>query len=144
MNTERISTQLKLASAVVIGFGLIISLGVVQATRFPLLLAADVVFWPPGNWQAVVINPEAQLLSAILGGVMIGWGVLYWMIADQLLPHDPQMAKRLILVSLGIWFVMDSLGSLLSPAPLNAFFNLFFLVIFAIPLWQIPSGRNSH
>ena len=47
------------------------------------------------------------------------------------------LAKRVILTSIIAWFVVDSSGSVLSGAPLNAVFNLSFLAIFCIPLWRM-------
>jgi hypothetical protein len=80
--------------------------------------------------------PETRLISAIGGGVMAGWGVLLWMLSTQLFPRDPALAAKLIITSIVTWFVIDSTGSMLAGAPLNAAFNVSFLLVFCVPLWR--------
>jgi hypothetical protein len=80
--------------------------------------------------------PETRLLSAIGGGVMVGWGVLLWMLSTQLFPSDQRLAAKLIIASIVTWFVIDSAGSIIVGAPLNAAFNVSFLLIFCVPLWR--------
>lgn len=143
MNIQSVTLQLKFASAIVIAFGVMCLLAVFSATRLPLTLTADIIFWPPGNPADIIFAPEAMLLSIILGGVMIGWGAMFWMITTQLLPKNPPLAKSIMLKSILIWFVFDTLGSLFGPAPMNALFNILFLVIFLVPLLQIKSTQKA-
>jgi len=143
MNIKTISFQLKFASAVVIVFGVMCLLAAFPITRFALTLTADIIFWPPGNMSDINFAPEAILLSTILGGVMIGWGAMFWMITTHLLPKEPLLAKSLMLKSILIWFTFDTIGSLLGPAPMNALFNILFLVIFLVPLLQIRMQQKT-
>ncbi|MFK7903092.1 MAG: hypothetical protein AB8B49_09660 [Nitratireductor sp.] len=142
MNLKSISFQLKFASSIIIAFGAMCLLAIFVKTQYPLILTADIIFWPPGNPSDVMISKEAILLSTILGGVMIAWGMMFWMITEKLLPKDPALAKSLMLNSALIWFVFDSLGSLFGPAPMNALFNIGFLLPIIIPLLQIRNDRK--
>ncbi len=74
--------------------------------------------------------------GAIGGGVMTGWGIMLWMLATRLYPREPALARQLIVTSIVAWFIVDSAGSILSGAPLNALFNVSFLLIFCVPLWR--------
>ncbi len=67
---------------------------------------------------------------------MAGWGVLLWMLSTHLFPSDQALAAKLIIASIVTWFVIDSTGSILAGAPLNAAFNVSFLLIFCVPLWR--------
>jgi hypothetical protein len=67
---------------------------------------------------------------------MAGWGVLLWMLSTHLFPIDQALAAKLIIASIITWFVIDSTGSILAGAPLNAAFNVSFLLIFCVPLWR--------
>ena len=42
----------------------------------------------------------------------------------------------MILTSVGIWFVLDSAGSIAAGAPLNVALNTVFLGLYAVPLWR--------
>ena len=52
------------------------------------------------------------------------------------MPANQDLTRSLILTSIGAWFVIDSAGSILAGAPVNALFNVGFLAMFAVPLWR--------
>lgn len=141
MSHEKTVNWLKTASAIVIGFGLVMVLGTIPATSAPLALLADLIFWPIDGQQMVSAS-ETRLLGAIAGGILSGWGVLLWQLSTRLYPKEPALARTLILSSVGIWFIVDSLGSILAGAPLNAALNVGFLLLFFVPLWR-PTQRNE-
>ena len=124
---------LKCASSAVIAAGVLVGLASMPATALPVAFLLDAIFWPVDGLEGVT-TPEARLLSAIGGGILIGWGVLLWQLTTRLLPREPALARRLILCSVGIWFVADSAGSLAAGAPLNVVGNVAFLAAFWIPL----------
>jgi hypothetical protein len=124
---------LKAASAVFIGFGILVVFAALPATSGPTLLITNIVSWRFDGSQSLAM-PETRLLCAILGGVLAGWGMLLWLISSQLFPREPGLARRLILWSVGTWFVIDSTGSIVAGAPTNALFNIPFLLAFLLPL----------
>lgn len=88
----------------------------------------------PVDGGQVVADDAARLLTAILGGILVGFGVMIWLIAERVLRTDPALGRGLILVPLLCWFVTDSLGSILAGAWFNAIINVAILVSFLIPL----------
>ena len=62
---DAIAMQIKIASAITIGFGALISFGSHTLTDGPLRFLADLFFWPLDDNGPV--TDEAQLLAAILG-----------------------------------------------------------------------------
>ena len=113
------------------------------AAAFPPLAGpteffADLILFPLDGAQDISANPT-RLISAICGGVMAGWGVLFWMLATRLAPTDPILTKQLILGSIFTWFVIDSTCSVLAGAPLNVVGNIAFLLIFVLPAWGLAS-----
>jgi hypothetical protein len=58
------------------------------------------------------------------------------LVSRRLYPKDPELGRSLIIASIGTWFVIDSAGSVLAGAPLNALFNVSFLLIFVLPVWK--------
>lgn len=135
MSPRRTETWLKAASGIVIGFGLLGLLGTLPATSAPTQFLTDLAFWPLDGAPNSAA-PETRLFWGILAGLLCGWGLLLWQITTRLLPRDPELARTLILTSIGTWFVIDSAGSLAAGAPVNALMNVGFLLLFVLPLWR--------
>lgn len=127
--------QLKAASIGTLGFALMIVLGSHEATDGPLRWFADLLFWPLGDPQT--LTDEAQLLAAILGGVMASWAAIIWLLTDSLAQEQPLILRRIILTAMAIWFVIDSVGSVASGGWLNVVGNVGFLAIFVLPAWRL-------
>lgn len=131
------SFQLKLAAVVTMGFGAIIMLGAHPTTDIALRFMNSFIFLAPFDTAARIINDDGTLLSAVLGGVMIGWGAMIWQVTQHVLPENPRLAKRLILPPLTLWFIADSSASLVSAAPFNVVLNIAFFAMFLLPLFRI-------
>jgi len=133
---------LKFGSALTVLFGILIAAAATPLGAEPAQFLADLIFFPIDGAQHLAAS-ETRLISAIGGGVMAGWGVLLWMVSTHLFPSDDALATKLIISSIGMWFVIDGVGSIAAGAPLNAAFNVSFLLIFYIPLWRyrLYAGR---
>ncbi len=141
MHQQTTVTWLKAASAIVVGFGLIGVLGAYPATSGFARIMVDLAFWPVDGTPAAV-SADGRLLWAISSGVLAGWGVMIWMIAAQLYPREPVLARSMILTGVFTWFVIDSAGSVLAGAPMNAVYNVGFLALFVVPLWR--PAQEAH
>jgi hypothetical protein len=135
-NPSSIQTALKLASTVVVGVGLVLALAAHPATASITALLADGIFWP-FDGHPTLDAPAPRLLAAISGGVMVGWGVMLWLVATRILPSDPALAATLVRTSLLAWFAVDSTASILAGAPLNVVLNAVFLAAFLVPLGML-------
>lgn len=133
MTPQTTVTILKAGSAIVIGFGILITLAAFPPTAEPTRLLTDIIFWPPNGAETGAAS-ETRLLSAIAGGVMVGWGVLMWLLVTRVFPRDPETARFMILASIGTWFVVDGIGSFAAGAPINVVLNIGFLALFVLPL----------
>ncbi len=141
MTPQRAQTWLKGASIAVIGFGLLILGAAHPATGGLTVFFTDLIIWPLDGGQSLALT-EQRLLAAILGGVMAGWGVILYGLATAL-TEAPDAIRKLILMSIGTWFVLDSLGSVISGAPLNVLGNLGFLALFAVPLMRMQASSPA-
>lgn len=135
MSSQTTTTWLKAASALIMGFGIITFSATVPATAGLVRFLIDMIFWPIDGAQTLAA-PETRLLCAIAGGLMMGWGTMLWLTATRLYRQAPELAGTMIMASLAAWFIVDSLGSILAGAPLNALLNMGFLPIFLIPLMR--------
>ena len=139
MQKQSVIAILKIASAAVVGFGIVIAMAAYPPTAEIARFLLDLVIWPIDGVQSVS-GSEIRLLSAVSGGVMVGWGILLWLVATRLYPKEPGLAKTMILASIWTWFGVDSLASILAGVPLNALLNISFLVLFSWPLLR-TSGQ---
>jgi hypothetical protein len=71
-------------------------------------------------------------LSAVLGGVLCGWSWLLWRLARPEI--FTERIRQVMIQSTWVWFLIDSIGSILAGLPLNALSNVSFLLILLIPL----------
>jgi hypothetical protein len=99
---------LKCASAVLmIGFGLMFALAAYPATAGLATFFLDALIWPLDGAQSFGAQ-EARIITAIGGGITVGWGVLVWMAAGHILPENPALGRAILVKSLAAWFVVDS------------------------------------
>lgn len=121
------------ASAAVAVFGLMLVVAPAVAQQgFSLL-----VYSSPRYMDAFGQEPLRYiwLVHAVIGGVLIGWGVAMFSVTKTFLARGEPTAWKLLVFSLGAWFVPDSLYSVLSGYWQNALLNTGFLAVFALPLW---------
>jgi hypothetical protein len=130
---------LQVAALIVMAFGPAVLLAAHPATAGINGFLVDLMFWPVDGNPALDA-PATRLLSAISGGLLLGWGTMIWLVARKLYPREPELARSIILSGLVIWFVADSAGSMIAGAPLNAALNVLFLLMFWIPL----SGASNR
>ncbi len=140
MNTTKAEKSKLIGAWMVLGFGVVLAFAALPATSGPTVLLADLVFWPIDGAQE--LSQESRLLSAVIGGVMVGWGTVLLLMIRELFPREPDLVRKLILRSIWAWFVVDSLGSLAAGAPVNIVLNLGFLLAFVIP-WRNVGVRSS-
>ncbi len=140
MSPTTVQPALKIASAAVMGVGVVVALAAFPPTAMVTNILSDLVFWPFDGRQAVDTQ-TARLLAAIGGGVMFGWGVLLWQVATHLLPKEPALAASLIRTSVIAWFVLDCACSALAGGYLNIVLNVGFLALFLVPLAQMKPAH---
>lgn len=125
---------LKIAAGVLlIGPGLLMILAPVTPTLGLVERFLDLAHQPLDGAQAIV-GDAAFLLNAILGGVLVGFGLMIWLVAERVYRNDPALGRGLILTPLIGWFVCDGLGSVIAGAWFNVVLNTVFLAIFVAPL----------
>ncbi len=124
---------LKLAAAITVAVGLLIAVAAVPALAAPTEMLVKLVV-PGAEAVHPLGTPTARTLAAISGGVLVGWAVLLWMIADSLFATHPRLVSRFVVASIGSWFLVDSAMSVAAGAWPNALLNCSFLVLFLPPV----------
>lgn len=142
MNLNTRIAWLKTGASVTIGFGVLIAAAATPALQAPTGFLLDVVFLPLDGAPSTG-GQAARLLSAISGGVLVGWGLMMWLLATSLYAREPAICRKIILTSIVSWFLVDSSMSIAAGAILNAFFNIGFLLVFAVPVWK-PLETDSQ
>ena len=126
------SSWLRVVSAGVAVFGLVlVIMPELSQQAFGLLVYADRAGIERFGSEAIAY---IGLVHAVLGSVMIGWGVLLFVMSGRPFQAGQREAWFAIAVSLGLWFIPDTTFSILSGFWQNAFLNTIFAVLYSIPL----------
>ena len=135
--TTRVSTiWLRAASVVTILTGVICALASHSSTGGLWLYLFDFLKWPIDGDPAV-FSTDTHAVNAVLGGVMVGWGLLMFFLADERLMMAAPNVPRMMAISLLAWFLVDSAGSWAAGLPGNIVLNLLFLAMFIPPLMSL-------
>ena len=134
---------LRYASALIIGFGLLFFLSLISPVAALLDLFIDLAFLPYDGAQSAA-SDSAQLLTAIAGGMLTGWGLMFWLVTTRVYANDPELGKSIMLPAIVIWFLLDGIGSIIVGAWFNVVLNSGFLLSIAVPLiWSEPKTRTA-
>lgn len=140
MSRDSALIWLQVACGLTILTGLVAALASHPAGSGSWLLLFDLLAWPVDG-QPAAFAPETFATNAVLGGVMIGWGVLMLqLVRGPLAGRDLPAAgatARMITIGLGAWFVIDTSGSFAAGLPGNAVLNAGFLLLFLPPLLRL-------
>ena len=143
LNT-RIAVLKSAAFALLIGPGLIMVVGLVSPLMGLVNAFLDLAYQPLDGGQEVV-GGAARLLNGILGGVLVGFGVMIWLVAEKVYKNDQDLGRNLIMIPLLCWFATDSAGSVLAGAWFNAVLNASILGVFlAALLWPAQANKTAH
>lgn len=133
MTVQRSIIWLNIACVITMVTGVVCALASHPATAGVWLWLFDVLKWPLDGDPAF-FSADTRAVNAVLGGTMVGWGALMYLLAGTpLLLAHPQIS-RFMLIALMAWFVVDCMGSLAAGLPGNLVLNLGFLVLFVPPL----------
>lgn len=126
---------LKVTAVAIFCYAILFFLGTITKTNKLIQLVLDLSSWPlDGNQNYDA--PTTVFLSALLGGILLGWAVLIWLLSSEIYEKAPEQTRKIVLASLLSWFLVDSLGSILSGNFNNFIVNIFLLLILVGPLWR--------
>ncbi|PIB38284.1 hypothetical protein [Maribacter sp. 4G9] len=125
---------LKVTAISIITYAVLFFLGTVHQTDKAIEVVLDISSWPIDELQ----NYDAKstvFLSALLGGILFGWGILIWFLSSKIYDIAPEQTRKIVLISLVCWFVIDGLGSIFSGNSNNVIANIFLILVLVGPLW---------
>jgi len=133
---------LQVACVIAVATGLVSAAASFPATAGLWLFLFDLLKWPiDGNPSQFDLPTRA--VNAVLGGVMVGWGTLMFLLVRNFLNKEFALVRKLILVSIAAWFVVDSTGSFLAELPGNVLLNVCFLCLFLPPLLSVKNENSN-
>ncbi|MEO0498832.1 MAG: hypothetical protein AAF141_15995 [Pseudomonadota bacterium] len=131
----------KFSALVLIGFGLLTAAAAHPTMAAPTDWVLRVIMFDLSR-DLAINTPEERLMVAILGGIILGWGVTIFAIAEGWYRSAPQAAGRAIVTATTAWFVVDGIGSVLSGSAMNIVPNIGFFAILVLPV-LLYSGRKQ-
>jgi len=132
--SARITFLKILAFLLLIGPGLLMVTAPVTGLGSLTEMFLDLAHQPYEGAQPIT-GKSAHLMNAILGGILVGFGTMIWVVSEHVLRKDFALGRKLILMPLICWFVTDSLGSVLTGAWFNAVLNTGIFGAFLIALF---------
>ncbi|HDL42280.1 MAG TPA: hypothetical protein ENG98_04625 [Actinobacteria bacterium] len=122
------------ASIYLVLFGLVLALG----SRTSLMDVVfndriDAVFWPEGNIPENAVTFRAWVYG-VLGATVTGWGIFMAFLAHYPFKARERWSWNGFVVSLSVWYVVDTAVSVYFEVLFNVFVNTAIIVVFAIPL----------
>ena len=136
MSIHASMTWLRIACVVTIVTGILCALASHPATAGAWLFLFDLLSWPL-NGDPAFFAADTRAVNAVLGGTMVGWGVLMFQLATPDHMKNNPALPRMMVVALGAWFVVDSVGSFMAELPGNIVLNVAFMGLFVPPLVAI-------
>ncbi|TMM53610.1 hypothetical protein FEE95_17050 [Maribacter algarum] len=133
---------LKISSILSMLYAALFFLGSIPKTKGAIEFVLDISSWPFDNVQNYDAN-TTEFLSAISGGILFGWAILIWLLSSKIYDLAPEQVRKIVLISLLSWFVVDSSGSIFSGNSNNAVTNIFLLIILVGPLW-VPAKNIKY
>lgn len=134
-------TWLLVTAIGIAAFGPVATLATIEGMSEPARWALDLLSWPIDG--SITYQPqEMRFLSALTGGFLLGWGVLIGCLRAWVYDLAREGVRKSVLISLISWFLLDSLGSVLSGTAPNALFNIAVLLFLVGPLWR-PVSDDS-
>lgn len=133
---------LKITAIVIGSFGPICFLGTMDATSEPARLTLDLLSWPVDGRETYT-NSDTKLLSALLGGFLLGWGVMIWRVSGSVYDAAPEDVRQAVVTGLLAWFLLDSAGSIAGGHASNALFNVAILLLAVGPMWRPAQNTLS-
>lgn len=116
--------------------GLFFASASTSATDRLMRLFLDIVFLRVGDGPAQLTDSH-HLVDAIMGGVMVGWGVMTWLLVDRFLQVSAADVKFIVQMAVVAWFVIDSAGSIASGGWINVVLNVAYAALFLLPLRKL-------
>ena len=115
--------------------GLVSSFASTESGSYLWLFLFDLLTYPiDGNPSK--FYSESFALNAVLGGVMVGWSVLIYLLIEDDIQNNKKNL-RFILISLICWFIVDSVGSYFAGINGNIVLNIGFLFLYLPPLIKL-------
>lgn len=99
-------------------------------------------FGPTESIDTNEIRDYLLLPYMVLGAVMSGWVSLMLLIVRGPLKDGLPWARKFLIQSLSLWFVLDTFMSLALGYPTHALFNIPFAVALGIPLILIKNQKS--
>ena len=143
----------KLATTLIrlMGWGFIIFGFAYVTIAFPALDGFAQALSQVFDWTGIAasdpLTRSARWYAAIMSGFSAGFGAFFVFVVAPLLTHQDkdvvQLVKRGGLIALGLWYIIDSAGSLAAGVPTNVAMNTLFLAGFALPLILAKAEKGT-
>jgi len=104
-----------------------------DAINLPSRFILDISNWPVDN-LSTSLDQNTKWLTSIAAGLLAAISVFLGGIVVPAIKENNKPIIRTTIVAMVAWYIIDSVGSVASGVPSNAFFNTIYLVLILAPL----------
>jgi hypothetical protein len=133
MSHEKSVRSLKITLIVSAAIALFMFASLFTPLRSVMSVFLDLAHMPVDGAQSLSRDTE-ELLTAISAGIFFGFCVALWQITTEVYAKNAALGRRMIMSSVISWFVVDTAGSLIVGAWMNAILNTAFLIALLLPV----------
>ena len=126
---------LKVTATALFSYAFLFALGAIKKFEEPIRFVLDISNFPLDNVENYNA-PTTVLLSAIIGGILAGWGIMIWLMSVWFYDKSPEQVRKTVLISTLTWFFVDSIACIVSGNVSNAITNVPLLLMLVGPLWK--------
>ena len=143
MTHDKSIKSLKITIIASAGFALFMFASLFTPLREVMSFFLDLVHMPLDGAQSLSRDTE-EVLTAISAGIFFGFCVLLWLVTTEVYVKDPLLGRRMILSSVIAWYLVDTTGSLIVGAWMNAILNTAFLAALIAPVLKPATASNAQ
>lgn len=143
MSPKNSAKTIRIVAILFIIFAIIWGLAPYQAINAPSRVLLDILDWPFGDASPTFTGSE-MWLSSIGAGLTAAISIMLIGIVAPAVEKSDRKTARVTILAFIIWYIVDSVGSVVSGIPSNAFFNLILLIAILIPLSCVKYEDNKN
>lgn len=134
-------TKLMMVNAIIFAiYSILWGLAPYDSINLPSRFILDISNWPVDN-LAASLDQNTKWLTSIAAGLLAAISIFLGGIVVPAIKENNTHILKTTIVAMVSWYIIDSVGSIASGVPSNAFFNTIYLTLVLVPLFPLSKDK---
>lgn len=142
MTTETSAKFMMIVAITFLIYSLLWALAPYPSINLPARLILDIADWPVDDFREP-LDRNTRWLSAIGAGVLAAISVFLGGVVVPAIKRSDSSVIRTTIFAMGLWYIIDSAGSIAAGVASNVLFNSVYLALVLIPLINCHSANKT-